>query len=246
MKQIKQFFSGHNHQWAVVARDPERNKDVIDTNEYIVYSNDSLMLTDPGGMEIFPSVFSAVSSHYNPENISYIFSSHQDPDIISSLSLWLEINPQIQCYVSWVWKTFIPHFGGKDNLIALPDGGRKLNLAGLELEAVPAHYLHSSGNFHLYDPTARVYYSGDVGTALLPTDAENIFVEDFDKHIEYAREFHQRWMPSEKAKQEWCERVQHLNIDVLAPQHGALYRGKDVERFINWFSELEVGQAGKR
>jgi len=33
-----------------------------------------------------------------------------------------------------------------------------------------------------------------------------------------------------------------FEIDLLCPQHGAIYRGADVERFINWFAELEVGQ----
>jgi len=45
-------------------------------------------------MEIFPAVFSAISEAYNPLNITQIFASHQDPDIISSLSLWLDLNPE--------------------------------------------------------------------------------------------------------------------------------------------------------
>lgn len=28
---------------------------------------------------------------------------------------------------------------------------------------------------------------------------------------------------------------------MLCPQHGAIYRGDDVTRFIDWFDELEVG-----
>jgi len=28
----------------------------------------------------------------------------------------------------------------------------------------------------------------------------------------------------------------------LCPQHGAIYRGKDVARFIDWFARLEVGK----
>lgn len=31
------------------------------------------------------------------------------------------------------------------------------------------------------------------------------------------------------------------NIDMLCPQHGAIYCGADVGRFINWFAELKVG-----
>ena len=28
---------------------------------------------------------------------------------------------------------------------------------------------------------------------------------------------------------------------MLCPQHGAIYRGADVQRFINWFDNLQVG-----
>jgi flavorubredoxin len=35
--------------------------------------------------------------------------------------------------------------------------------------------------------------------------------------------------------------VSKLDIDMLCPQHGAIFQGADVERFINWFAELEVG-----
>jgi flavorubredoxin len=32
-----------------------------------------------------------------------------------------------------------------------------------------------------------------------------------------------------------------MQIDMLCPQHGAIYQGKDVQRFIEWFDALEVG-----
>lgn len=228
--------------WAVIARDPDKANYLIDTNEYLVIDGQEAMLTDPGGMEIFPEVFSAISEAYNPLNINSIFASHQDPDIISSLSLWLDLNPKTRCYVSWLWAEFIPHFGGDDTtFIKIPDEGIDIQLNRLKLQAVPAHFLHSAGNFHLYDPKAKILFSGDVGAALLPPGEDNIFVEDFDKHIKHAEGFHRRWMGSNTAKRIWCERASNMDIDMLCPQHGAIYQGADVERFINWFSELQVG-----
>lgn len=50
-------------------------------------------------------------------------------------------------------------------------------------------------------------------------------------------------MGSPAAKRNWCERVAKMEIDMLCPQHGAIYKGTDVMRFINWFDELEVGTA---
>lgn len=242
MKTTRTIFQDGDHKWAAIVRDPDRPDYLIDTNEYLVTYDSRGLLLDPGGAEIFPAVFSAMSAEFDPSALSGIFASHQDPDICSSLALWLEFNPDMHCYVSWLWSGFIPHFGGRaDTFVSIPDQGMQISLGGLTLEAVPAHYLHSSGNFHLYDRVAKVLFSGDVGAALLPAGSDGLFVEDFDAHIRHAEGFHRRWMGSNEAKRRWCERVSQMPIDMLCPQHGAIYRGDDVLRFINWFDELQVG-----
>jgi flavorubredoxin len=244
MKKIETIYATETHSWNIITRDPKKLNYIIDTNEYLVINSfGKAILLDPGGSEIFPDVFSTISTDFSPDSITHIFSSHQDPDIISSISLWMEVNPNIQCYTSWLWTSFLPHFGGTDKTyISIPDSGMKITHGNLDLEIIPAHYLHSSGNFHLYDPVGKIYFSGDVGAALLPKNlSENFIVNNFDEHIRYAEKFHKRWMGSEKAKIDWCERVSKLAIDKLCPQHGSIYQGDDVKRFIDWFAKLEIG-----
>ncbi len=242
MKKVNVIYENGNHKWALIARDDKKPDHIIDTNEYLIMDGDAAILTDPGGQEIFPAVFSAVCEIFDPRKITSLFASHQDPDIISSLALWLDFKPQLKCYVSRLWSSFIPHFGGdKDTLISIPDDGAPVPLGNTNLEAVPAHYLHSSGNFHLYDPEAKILFTGDVGAAMLPHSNNDLFVTNFDAHIEYAEGFHRRWMGSNKAKNQWCRRVRAMDIDMLCPQHGAIYRGDDVGRFIDWFEDLDVG-----
>ncbi|MCB1158989.1 MAG: MBL fold metallo-hydrolase [Leptospiraceae bacterium] len=246
MKKFHYLYTGKEHSWGVIAKDPERQNHLIDTNEYVLSNHSELLICDPGGIEIYPSVFSSLSTEFDPQKISYIFSSHQDPDVISSLSLWLDLNPNLRCITSKVWSSFIPHFGGtKETFISIEDKGEIFNFGEIELQLVPAHYLHSSGNFNLYDPIAGIFYSGDIGASLLPESelGESLFVENFDNHIRFAKAFHERWMTSNEAKIKWCERVSKLKIDLLCPQHGLIYSGQDVERFINWFAELRVGIA---
>lgn len=247
MKTCTVIFEQGDHRWFVVGRDSQNQGLLIDTNEYLITSAGKGLLTDPGGLEIFPAVFAALSREFDPRKIEALFASHQDPDIISSLALWLEFNPEIKCHLSWLWDSFVPHFGGdKKTFVPIPDEGSTLHLGRIALQAVPAHYLHSSGNFHLYDQKARILFSGDVGAALLPKGEDDLFVEDFDRHIRHAEGFHRRWMGSNEAKLDWCERAARLDIDLLCPQHGAIYRGGDVERFINWFAELPVGSGLKK
>lgn len=245
----EKFFSEGDHSWFIVFDQDESR--VVDSNVLACQVDGQTLLCDPGGFEVFPQVFSALVDMLPPSSIKSAFVSHQDPDIASSLPLWNACNPDIVWHTSKLWVSFIRHYGALDaNIQGIPDEGGEIVLGTMRLQIIPAHYLHSSANFQVYDPKARVLFSGDVGAALLPPghaafldrrDIESSAA--FDAHIKHAEFFHRRWMPSNAAKRDWCERVSKMNIDFLCPQHGAIYTGRNVQRFIDWFDQLDVGSA---
>ena len=75
--------------------------------------------------------------------------------------------------------------------------------------------------------------------AYIPPDV----MEDFDEHIPKMKLFHQRWMPSNRAKNDWIARVRQLDVRMLCPQHGRIFKDENVGRFLDWFEQLEVGIA---
>lgn len=231
------------HRWLMFGRDPSKPDRIIDTNQYMIISDNQSILLDPGGIELFAPMLAAVLKHVSIDQITHLFASHQDPDIISSLGLWDQVLPNTKLYCPWLWEGFVRHFG-MNNIEFHPirDNGESLTLGNIDLQFIPAHYLHSSGNFHVYDPSAKILFSGDVGASLEPPGAP-FLVEDFDDQIDKMQLFHQRWMPSNKAKQEWIKRVRKLDIDIMAPQHGRLFKGENVQRFLDWFENLDVGIA---
>ncbi len=241
MKTEKIFDAGY--QWIIMGRDTDKPEKIIDTNQYIIKDGKRTLILDPGGIEIFSSVLAATLSNTELKNITDLFASHQDPDIISSLGLWNEILPNIRLHAPAIWEGFIRHFSsGEVNYVPIPDKGGVLRLETVELQFIPAHYLHASGNFHVYDPNAKILMSGDVGAALEGPGA-SLFVEDFNEHKEHMRMFHKRWMPSNEAKIDWIRRVRELDIEMMAPQHGRIFKGDDVRRFLDWFEALDVGVA---
>lgn len=229
------------HKWLYFGRDPEKNDKIIDTNQYLVQSGNQSLLMDPGGIELFAPMLASLVRHIPLEQLTYLFASHQDPDIISSLGLWDQTLPKAKLYAPWLWEGFIRHFG-MNNISYEPikDKGGKLQVGEVELQFVPAHYLHASGNFHVYDPVAKVLMSGDVGAALEPAEAD-IFVDDFANHISKMEYFHRRWMPSNRAKSNWVARMRDLDIQYMCPQHGRIFIGPQVKAFLDWFDSLDVG-----
>ena len=232
-----------DHRWIMFGRDPNKSDGIIDTNQYLVQSGDQAMLLDPGGIELFAPMLSAVLKFIPAEKITHLFASHQDPDIISSLGLWDQALPDAKLYSPWLWESFIRHFGmSQIRFCAIPDEGQTLTLGRIQLQFVPAHYLHSSGNFHVYDPKAKILMSGDIGAAMEDSDAP-LFVDIMTTHAPKMRQFHQRWMPSNSAKLDWIRRVRQLDINIMAPQHGRLFRQPHMTEFLDWFEELPVGIA---
>ncbi|MBC8445001.1 MAG: MBL fold metallo-hydrolase [Rhodospirillaceae bacterium] len=236
-------FKDRGHTWLAFGQDPQKPEKIIDTNQIVITSGDQAIVLDPGGLEIFPPMLAALTDRVPIENIKHLFMSHQDPDIGSSLPLWRQVcNADIQIHLSWLWTSFVAHFDSEANLLPIPDEGSTINLGGILLELIPAHYLHSSGNFSVYDSAARALWTGDIGAALMPAaNRTSFYVEDFDSHVKFMEGFHKRWMGSTRARDAWINRVSKLDIDILTPQHGLFFKGEDVARFLDWFGALEVG-----
>lgn len=240
----QEIYSKNGLTWQMFCRDPERSEHIIDTNEYMIISDGEALIMDPGGTEIFSSVVSAFTEVISIQDISMIFGSHQDPDILSSLPLWMGLCPDTKVFLPWMWSGFIAHFdiSGVGQFSLIPDEGMDVSFkSGHKVKLIPAHYVHSSGNYNLYDPEAKILFSADIGAALLPEENTSIFVEDFAEHTQYMKGFHERWMPSNRAKNDWVSRVRKLDIDFMCPQHGSVFRGEQVGQFLDWFEALEVG-----
>jgi flavorubredoxin len=233
-------FDQDNHRNVML--DEQDIGEAVQANHHLIVHNGVGIILDPGGHKAYRKALSDTSVLLKGGTLRYIFLSHQDPDIVAALNGWL-MTTDADAFASDLWLRFIPHFG-IDRLVlsrlkGIPDAGMRLDLGGCPLMIVPAHFLHSCGNFHIYDPVSRIYYSGDLGASLGPTYRE---VADFDAHIPSMEGFHRRYMGSSKALRAWVKMVRQLDIETIAPQHGAAFRGKEMaNRFLSWCEGLECG-----
>lgn len=234
-------FEGPSHK-NVLLEDYNKGGLAVQANQHVIVHGNAGIVLDPGGHKIYSKVLSATMQQLGGAKLKYIFLSHQDPDIVAATNGWL-MTTDANAYISALWTRFVPHFGidrlVESRLLSIPDEGMLLDLDGCKLQVIPGHFLHSPGNFQIYDPVSKILYSGDLGASV---GVEGVEVTDFDKHLQYMEGFHKRYMAGNRAMRVWAELVKKLDIEMIAPQHGAFFRGKAmVERFIGWAENLQCG-----
>jgi flavorubredoxin len=127
-------------------------------------------------------------------------------------------------------------------LVSIPDEGMALQVGNSVLVAIPAHYLHSEGNFQFYDPTSRILFSGDLAASFGEDGDVSAPVVDFAAHIPSMVSFHRRFMGSNKILRLWANMVRELDLEWVVPQHGRPFRGKEViAELLEWLENLECG-----
>lgn len=226
----------------VLLEDLSKGELAVQANNHVIAHGKDALVLDPGGHKVFSKALSSTASALGGARVTRIFLSHQDPDIVAALNGWLMATDAV-AYASSLWLRFIPHFGMDrfvaHRLLAIPDEGMVLELGDSKLLVLPAHFLHSPGNFQIYDPISKILYSGDLGASLGNDYRE---VPDFDAHLPSMEGFHRRYMAGNAAMRAWASMVRQLEIEIIAPQHGALFRGKEmVNRFIDWAEQLPCG-----
>jgi len=239
----KILYDDGGHKCVMFSFDDETHEDsFLSVNQYLIVKHGVGVLIDPGSEAIFDELYDAVSEHVEIENIKYIFFSHQDPDVSGSIAQWA-LTTKAKFIISSLWVRFMSHYGFSEmsRVMPLSDKGAKLKFGEDYLKFIPAHFLHSPGNFSLYDSKSKILFSGDIGAAILNAPEGYKKVENFEEHIEHLEGFHKRYMGSKKVCRAWVKRVNRLDVAMIAPQHGFVFEQESVGLFLDWFKELECG-----
>jgi len=220
------------------------NEEAVQSNQFLIFDSDHAALIDPGGEMTYSLLFMAISNYMNVKELDYVVASHQDPDIVASLNKWV-VGTNCKVVVPELWERFIPHVTRPGKLsgrvVAIPDQGMNLQLGGIQLKAIPAHFLHAEGNFQFYDPKSRILFSGDLGANFCPAEELNVPARRLEEVLPYMEGFHKRYMNGNKICRFWSYMATGMDIDMIVPQHGRALAGRAVREFIHWIGELQCG-----
>lgn len=246
MAQIDTLFLDNNHE--VLRFSDLVVGEGVQANQFCIRHGDRAALIDPGGDLTYTPLTIALSRRISLDGLDYILASHQDPDIIASLPRWL-MHTRSQVVVSRLWSRFLPHLASsfvtgkmgeqlQSRIQGVADEGKVLPFADTEIWVLPAHFLHSVGNFSFYDLLSGILFSGDIGASLGGEEGQ---VDNFADHLQSMTGFHRRYMASNRACRLWVAMVRKLGPRMIVPQHGGYFAGEQVGHFLDWLAGLECG-----
>lgn len=220
----------------------------VQSNQFLIIDHGKSALLDPGGDLTYSGLYTSINNEIMVRDLDYLLLSHQDPDVASSLSKWIS-STDCMVYAPKVWSRFLPHLCRTikanslvERIVPISDEGMAIPLGNSDLVALPAHFLHSEGNFQFYDPISKILFSGDLGASMSDDNDLASVVEDFDSHIPFMQDFHRRYMSSIKIGRFWANMVRKLDVERIVPQHGASFMGVEmVNRFIDWVENEQCG-----
>ncbi len=220
-------------------------------NPYLIVDHDEAVLLDSGSRNDFSTVMLKVlRTGINPNNIQRLIYHHYDPDLCSNIPHMEALiqNPNLQIISHTENNIFINYYSAQSPKLCIEQLGFCYCFSsGRELRFIFTPYAHSPGSFMTYDTKTKVLFSSDIFgsydhnwslyTSLsgLCTKCEPTFVCSATEKkcpLFGIQDFHCRIMTSHKALNYALDRIEELDISVIAPQHGSILHTPEAQKVV--------------
>lgn len=210
-------------------------------NPYILIDNNEAIIFDPGSIPDFPVIMRKVIDLINPNQVSLIVVSHQDPDVCGNLAIMEDViernDLKIAAHINTI--RLIQHQGLKSEFYPVNKYDYKIKLeSGRELEFLFLPFLHSPGAIATYDAKTKSLFTGDIFGAIADDDWDMFAAKGFPENM---RSFHEAYMPSSIHLKQAMERFEKMPIERILPQHGTVIEGDQVQVAIDYLKTLPCG-----
>ena len=212
-------------------------------NPYLVVEDDEAVLIDSGSRNDFSTVMLKIlRTGTNLKNIARLIYHHYDPDLCGNIPHMEEMigSDDLKILSHYENHIFINYYSPHSPKECIEEMGFVYEFKSRRrLEFIRIPYAHSPGSFVTYDTKTKTLFSSDLfGSYDVNWD---LYADIFDQcgscdpvpvcpltdkpcHVVSVWDFHKRVMPSTKSLKNAINRVEALDIMLIAPQHGRIFR----------------------
>lgn len=214
--------------------------DPFQCHPYLIKNGNESILIDPGSMIEFDETIRKVKSVTDIKSIKYIILHHQDPDLAAAV-------PEIEKLIDREdllivthsrMSVLIKHYLVTSSYYEIDKHDNQLiTSTGFCLDFYTTPYCHSPGAFVSYEPANKILFSGDIFGGI--EESWEFYADE--TYFEKAKQFHQEYMPSKDIFNYALGKIETLDINLIAPQHGSIIEKKYISNLINDMKNLDCG-----
>jgi len=213
--------------------------DPFQCHPYFIENGDESILIDPGSMLEFDAVVKKVNSISSMKNIKYIILHHQDPDLAASVPEMEKLidRSDLKIVTHSRMVPLVKHYLIRSDYYEIDRYDHQLQSRNIYLKFITTPYCHSPGAFVTYEPSSKTLFSGDIFGGI--EESWEFFADE--DYFEKAKPFHAEYMPSRDIFNYTLSKIESLDIELIAPQHGSIIRKKYIDSLIRQMKALECG-----
>lgn len=208
-------------------------------NSYLIM-DEKVTLVDTVKYYLFEEMLERIKSVIDPQKIDYLVINHVEMDHAGSLLKLIEAAPNAEIVTSSKGKRGLEKHFNREFKCLIVDSGEELNLGSYSLQFYHTPMVHWPDSMVTYIPENKL---------LLPNDAFGQHIaspERFDDELgwdllkeEAAKYYANIVLPYGDQVKKALEALSQLDIDMIAPSHGVIWRSyleKIIPNYISWAS----------
>ncbi len=213
--------------------------DPFQCHPYFIENGDESVLIDPGSMLEFDAVVRNVNTVSSMRSIKYIILHHQDPDLCAAVPQMEKLIDRDDLLVVTHSRMvpLVKHYMITSDYYEIDKHDYKLQAGALQLQFLTTPYCHSPGAFVSYEPSTKTLFSGDIFGGI--EESWEFYAQD--DYFEKARQFHAEYMPSKDIFNYALSKIEALEMELIAPQHGSIIEKERIAPLIEQMKALECG-----
>lgn len=215
-------------------------------NAYLIM-DEKVALIDTVKAPFYSEMMQRIEEIVNPEDIDYLISNHTEPDHSGSITKFLKVAENAELIASEMGKRGLKSYYGEDLGCTSIKDKPSISLGSRTLQFVAVPMVHWPDSMVTYIPEEKLLIPNDAFGQHLATS------ERFDDEVDQAILMHEAktyyanivmplWMSVSRA----FKSLEGLEIDMIAPSHGVIWRSRPnmiLEAYQRWVEGVSKSRA---
>ncbi len=212
-------------------------------NSYLIIGENKKALIDTVNPGFEKEVEEKISKITDPSEIDYVVMNHAEPDHAGSIPYIMSINSKAKLVTSIKGAKMAQTFYKvpQERIIAVKDQ-ETISLGGKTLHFIEAPMLHWPETMFTYLRENKILFPCDFFGSHVANGVYDDEIEDL--MVDAQRYFGEIMMPFRPMAQKALEKIKGLEIEIIAPSHGPIYRNP--ERILNVYKKWSNGETKQK